>query len=166
MSENSMGRDELFARIEVMKMAHACAADGRGADGAARDFGILWKSVVPPDRNLDCGCGNKAQQQRGFTGTHVLPFSWTRYEGSREYQMFVMDRPFLRITVHKNGRHGESDSVLILSGRDFPELAYNDTEDGLRDALQAGLNHLTAWANAHVEEVRAYLDEANRHAKA
>jgi hypothetical protein len=158
-----MGRDELFSRIEVMKLAHA-GSHLRGVDAVTEDFGKLWSTVVPAERSLDCGCGGKAAQQKGFQGTHVLPFSWTRIDGGVDHVMYAMDKPFLKL-VH-TGSRSDKTSNLVLSGVGLDSMGFPDNSAGLTEALQVGINHLAAWANAHPEEVRAYIESVGNHVKA
>ena len=155
-----MQRDELYARVEVLKLAQALSLNTNSNAGEAMQAAaIMWSFVMPEGEKLDkadCGCGGSKHSNpgstKGFTGTHVVPFSWVPTPDKKNYKLFVMNRVFAEAYPH--GYPGSTEVGLRIEGAQ--PLVFSG-EGGMSAALEAANRALVEYLNAHVDEVAAWL---------
>jgi hypothetical protein len=151
---NTMTRDELFARVEVLKLARDVIAPTISGEELVKQFDVLWTRVLPEGRELDCGCGGSKSsakpETQTFTGTHVVPFSWVRDAAGTTFTMWVMDAPLYVLTIDKEAQQ----AVLVRDG--FEPQTFSGKDAG-QQGMQAANDGAVAWLNANAEMVREWI---------
>lgn len=160
-ADNKVGRDELFARVEILKLARDITSashdnDTKGPSGVVSAAETLW-AFAADGREIagGCGCGDKEKQPKGFSGTHVVPFSWIPNKEGTNYKMFVMDFVFAEVELTK----GEGGAVMALLKRDSYDTQVFTGAEPVKEALAVANTAVTQWLNANPEVVASWLDK-------
>ena len=147
----TMGRDELFARVEVLKMAARAEMQASEIAAAAT---ALW-AFASDGRKIasGCGCGDKGKavkpEDSTFTGTHVVPFSWTRSASDASWIMWVMDLPLFTVIQREK-------ELVELHREGYDARAFTG-EHALKNCMQFANDQLVGFLNANVETVRDWI---------
>lgn len=154
-----MLRDELYARVEVLKIAERITGVN-GNESVSEVAHKLWNFALPEGQQIekgDCGCNNKTASE-AKPSLAVIPFSWVRNQAGNNYKLFVMDFVFAEVEVSK--ADDKPAALLKREGLDTRVFIAADGESRapIHEALEDANASLLQWLNANTEMVRDWLE--------